>query len=285
MSSHDPAARYRPVRTSLWPTFSCLSPEARLTMVALLTGSTSNMAGIGYMLREPLMRETGLDAGEIESALAELEKKPTAARSFIVRDDLVIWCRDALRDAPKVLDERQRFASDLHRKGVKALLGTLPATSPTVQKFKRAYKLALQAPSEPLRSPSETPPKVRRTDSDSENRTQIRRTDTEGESEGKPNTAGDASPATPSGSLSLVSSNHGNGHGHSESASAPALRETATADRRAQAHAGWTAYRYPTSDEMDLESTRISRQHPELSKDDIYVEALKSLNHLIGRQR
>jgi hypothetical protein len=262
--SLDPAGRYRPVRTSLWPTFGGLSPDARLVLLALLTGSTSNLAGITFLARETLRRETGLDADQLEAALLELEKQPTPARSFIVRDELVIWCRDALRDAPRVLDERQRFASDLHRRGIKALLGSLPATSPTVQKFKRTYRLALQAPSEGVgQGVSQGARKVRRTDTDTDSDTENRdrRTDTEREiQEGKPNTAGDVSPAAPSVSLSLQSSDHD--HVNPEEASTLASKGTTSSNGHSEPR------RRFTRDEYDAELTATMLRHPSWPKDD-----------------
>ena len=62
-----------------------------------MTGSTSNLAGITYLSRETLTRETALTPAELEAALLELEKSPTPSRSYLMRDALVVWLRGAPR--------------------------------------------------------------------------------------------------------------------------------------------------------------------------------------------
>jgi hypothetical protein len=162
-----------------------------LVFLALLTGSSSNLAGITFESREILSRETALTGSALETALAELEKLPTPARSFAVRDGVVIWLRTALEDAPGVFDERDHFVNYRHRTGVKAILGSLPATSVVVQKFKRHYRLALQGPSQGAsQGPTQSPKKDRRTDTETENRDQKRITERESR-EGEPRRLGD----------------------------------------------------------------------------------------------
>jgi hypothetical protein len=134
--------RFRYVRTSMWldADFVRLSAGAKLVLVALSTGSHSNLAGIGLLHREILARETGLSADELEAALAELEKRPTPKRSLITRDHLgVVWVRRFLADDPS-RDNDPEVRNPKHRRAVEVILGTLPSSSSTVKKFRDCYK-------------------------------------------------------------------------------------------------------------------------------------------------
>ena len=82
------------------PDFQALSPHAKLVLLAMMTGSQSNLAGIAFEAPEALARETRLSSPEIEAALSELEKAPRPGRSFVVRDAGVIWVRRQLADDP-----------------------------------------------------------------------------------------------------------------------------------------------------------------------------------------
>ena len=97
--------RYRSVRVAKWgdPAFRRLTPHARLLLLALLTGSSSSLAGIGLAYGEALTAETGLTPAEIEAAYGELERHPTPARSFIVREgpDRVGSGRSGRRSGPR----------------------------------------------------------------------------------------------------------------------------------------------------------------------------------------
>jgi hypothetical protein len=81
------------------PDFRALSPNARLVLFVLILGSQSP-AFINRYYREPLTAQTGLTANELEAALAELEKMPSPSKSWIVRDDAIVWVRNALKHSP-----------------------------------------------------------------------------------------------------------------------------------------------------------------------------------------
>jgi len=131
--------RYRPIAVSLWGSddFHKLSANARLVLVNLMTGSSSSLAGINFVYLEAVARETGLTHPEIETALHELEKKPTPRRSFIARDQArgVIWVRTQLRDDPGI----GQNLYETHKKGIAATLGSLPSDSPVVRQFRNFY--------------------------------------------------------------------------------------------------------------------------------------------------
>jgi hypothetical protein len=131
--------RYRPIAVSLWGSddFQKFSANARLVAVNLMTGSSSNLAGINFVYLEAVVRETGLTMPEVDTALHELEKKPTPGRSFIVRDQArgVIWVRTQLRDDPGI----GQNLYETHRKGIETILGSLPSDSPVVRQFRNFY--------------------------------------------------------------------------------------------------------------------------------------------------
>src|SRR5690242_15258788 len=136
--------RYRSIRVTLWgdESFHRLSPGARLVLMALMTGSLSNLAGIAHLHQGALELETGLGASEVEAALAELETRPSAARSFIVRDHGVVWVRDQLGSDPHWCDGNVN-----QQRGVETILGSLPSPA-LVRKFRSYYELRGQGASE-----------------------------------------------------------------------------------------------------------------------------------------
>ncbi len=119
--------------------FQRLSPIARLVLLALKTGTCSNLAGLGYAYTEPLCRDTGLPAADLEIALSELETLPSRARSFIVRDGALIWIRNQLRTDP-VLENDPEIRNSKIRMAIETIAGSLPRDSPAVQKFRSFYK-------------------------------------------------------------------------------------------------------------------------------------------------
>lgn len=143
--------RYRSVRVAKWgdATFQRLSSDARLLLMALLTGSTSSLAGIGHAYTEALIEETGLSSVQIEGAFAELEKQPTPARSFVVREGSVVWVRDALADDPARGDDPD-IRNPKHLTAIETILGSLPRTSGVVKKFRTYYKLDRRTVSRPV---------------------------------------------------------------------------------------------------------------------------------------
>jgi hypothetical protein len=115
--------------------FQALSPHARLTLLVCRLGSLNGPASIFRYYREPLMVQTGLTAAELEAALSELEKKPTAAHPWIHRDDSIVWVRNGLKHDPTLSLQHQH-----HRESILRAISALPYT-PTVKKFFRYYGL------------------------------------------------------------------------------------------------------------------------------------------------
>ena len=159
--------RYRAVRVALWadPEFQALSANAKLTFLALSTGSHSNLAGISFLSLDTLQRETLLSREETEAALAELEKRPSPARSFIMRDaSPVVWVRNLLRDDPsrEKDDGGHERGTDVrnkkHRTAIETILGSLPKASPVVRKFRVYYNFLAHRVSDRVSdTPSHTP--------------------------------------------------------------------------------------------------------------------------------
>jgi hypothetical protein len=146
--------RYRSVRVAKWgdPDFKRLSPDARLLLLALITGSSSSLAGIGHAYTEALADETGLSSAQIEAAYGELEKKPTPARSFVVREGSVVWVRDALADDPS-RGEDPDVRNPKHLTAIETILGSLPRGLGVVRKFRAYYKLDRHTVSRPVPDP------------------------------------------------------------------------------------------------------------------------------------
>lgn len=134
------AGRYRHIYSALWSRrdFQALTPSARLVYLNLRTGTQSNLAGIGYVYREAIEQETGLDGGSLEGALGELEKMPTPSRSWIVREGTIVWVRDHLSDSP-ARESDPNVTNSKHRAAIGYILGSLPSGSPIVKKFRRYY--------------------------------------------------------------------------------------------------------------------------------------------------
>jgi hypothetical protein len=144
------------VYSALWARreFQALSPDARLVYLNLRTGTQSNLAGIGYVYREALVQETGLDTPALEAALGALEKMPTPAASWIVREGPIVWVRDHLNDSPAREDD-PNIRNSKHRAAIGYILGGLPADSLIVKKFRRYYNLGTDRVSHaPSRRPS-----------------------------------------------------------------------------------------------------------------------------------
>lgn len=207
--------RYRHVRIVMWAQsdWRSLSPEARLVYVALSTGSLSNMAGI-FLLPDvaPIVMDTGLPRARVEAALGELESRPSAKRSFIVRDEMVIWVRDQLGSDP-AREGDPDLRNINHRKGVETLLGNLPRQSSVVRKFRSYYHLAPQAPPQaPRQAPGEGAPQSRIPDTGAGNRKQET-----GTGEGEHERERQPPPARSDGASASASSNGNKGHDASKS--------------------------------------------------------------------
>jgi hypothetical protein len=200
--------RYRAVRVALWSRedFQTLAPPTRLTLLALSTGSFSNIAGIGLLSLEALRRETGLGATDLEAALGELEKRPTPGRSFIMRDEYaVLWVRNLLRDDPS-REKDPNVRNPNHRTAVETILGALPRTSPTVKKFKNYYGFTTHRVSgTPFDTPSDTP-----SHTPSQSRIRRRRTETENGEGERESERGDGSPLVPPSVAGALDSDNGN---------------------------------------------------------------------------
>jgi hypothetical protein len=132
--------RYRMIPVGLWENteFQRLTPNARYVYMNLTSGSLSSFAGIGLLYIEALQRETGLRIAELENALAELEKTPTPARSWIVRDLGVVWVRRQLMSDPAI-EKAGGSPSAAQQIGIATHLGSLPQDSAAVRKFRRYH--------------------------------------------------------------------------------------------------------------------------------------------------
>jgi hypothetical protein len=126
--------------------FQRLSPPAKLVLLALSTGSLSNLAGLAFYYPEALERETGLTGDAIEAAMGELEKRPTPARSFVVCDLGVVWIRDLLRSDP-AREGDPEIKNQKHRTAIQSILASLPRDSAAVKKFRDAYHFRSHTPS------------------------------------------------------------------------------------------------------------------------------------------
>src|SRR5947208_2221908 len=89
------------------PDIQKLSPQARPVLLTLRPGPQTNAAGIFSCYTEVLVHQTGLARETVERALEELQRA-----SWISRDGLVIWVRNALRDDPlmRLADVKHRIA-------------------------------------------------------------------------------------------------------------------------------------------------------------------------------
>lgn len=140
--------RYRSWRVATWadPDFQALTPSAKLVLLALSTGSLSNLAGVTFYYPEALERETGLTGEVIEAAMGELEKRPSPARSFVVRDLGVVWLRDQLRSDP-AREGDPEIRNPQHRTAIENILASLPRDSVAVKKFRDSYHFRSHTPS------------------------------------------------------------------------------------------------------------------------------------------
>jgi hypothetical protein len=129
-----------------------VSADARLLLVNLRTGSSSNLPGINHVYQEALERETGLSPGEIRNAFAELQKG-----GFVVFDRGVAWVKDQLKTDPSREDD-PNCTNPKHRTNIESVLGSLPRESLAVKKFREYYKFPAHRVSRtPSRTPSHTP--------------------------------------------------------------------------------------------------------------------------------
>jgi hypothetical protein len=150
--------RYRFLWTGI--PFQRLSPPAKLVLLALSTGSLSNLAGLAFYYPEALERETGLTGDVIEAAMGELEKRPSPARSFVVRDLGVVWIRDLLRSDP-AREGDPEIENQKHRTAIETILAALPRDSAAVKKFRDAYHFRSHTPSHrPPRKASRRAPRT-----------------------------------------------------------------------------------------------------------------------------
>jgi hypothetical protein len=140
---------YRTSRVSKFSELAAagVSANAKLTYFYLALGPFSSFAGIGRVSMDSIAHDTGLSRAEIESALAELEKRPTPARSFIVydREHGIVWVRDYLKDDP-AREKDPQVLNESHRKGIENTLGDLAKDSPAVKKFRLYYHFTRYTP-------------------------------------------------------------------------------------------------------------------------------------------
>ena len=140
---------YRWARVSKFPELAAagVSPNGKLLYFYFALGPFSSFAGIGRVSLDTIASDTGLSRAEVESAAAELEKRPTPAQSFIVydREHGIVWVRDYLKDDP-ARDKDPQVLNESHRKGIENILGDLAKDSPTVQKFRRYYHFTRYTP-------------------------------------------------------------------------------------------------------------------------------------------
>jgi hypothetical protein len=140
---------YRTSRVSKFSELAAagVSANGKLLYFYLALGPFSSFAGIGRVSMDSIAHDTGLSRAEIESALAELEKRPTPDQSFIVydREHAIVWVRDYLRDDP-AREKDPEILNETHRKGIENTLGDLPKGSGAVKKFRRYYKFTRHTP-------------------------------------------------------------------------------------------------------------------------------------------
>jgi hypothetical protein len=124
-----------------------VSASGKLLYFYFALGPFSSFAGIGRVSLDTTASDTGLSRAEIATALAELEKRPTPSRSFIVydRERHIVWVRDYLKDDP-AREKDANICNETHRKGIFRTLGDLPKDSPAVRKFKLYYHLTRHTP-------------------------------------------------------------------------------------------------------------------------------------------
>lgn len=118
------------------PDYQVLSSHARLTLLTLRLGGQSTIAGIGRVYMEALVAETGLSRRQVNAALCELEQKPSPEAPWIVRDENLIWIRNALRFDPTLT-----LNNSNHVPPVQRAVAALPRSSQVVQRFRSYYRL------------------------------------------------------------------------------------------------------------------------------------------------
>jgi len=128
---------YRGVYTILidHPDYQRLTSNARLVLLTLRLCSQAGVAVIFRMYPAMLAEQTGLTVAEVEAALGELEKSPSAERPWIFREAGVVWVRNGLRHDPNV-----SVGYDKHRKAIVRAVAGLPRLG-IVRKFCRYYDL------------------------------------------------------------------------------------------------------------------------------------------------
>jgi hypothetical protein len=118
------------------PAWITLSAHAKVIYVTCIGFDGCTLAGIfRYHDVAVLVRYSGLSLAETESALAELEKKPTPETSFIVRDSEVLWLRRYLNQHSGLSK-----ANLTHQTAIRNTVNALPADSDVVRKFRKYYK-------------------------------------------------------------------------------------------------------------------------------------------------
>jgi hypothetical protein len=124
-----------------------VSANGKLLYFYFAMGPFSSFAGIGRVSVDTTASDTGLSRAEIETALAELQKRPTPSRSFIVcdRERNIVWVRDYLKDDP-AREKDPDIRNETHRKGIENTLGDLPRDSPAVRKFRSYYHFTRHTP-------------------------------------------------------------------------------------------------------------------------------------------
>jgi hypothetical protein len=129
---------YRGVYTSLIddPDYQRLTANARLTLLTLRLCAHAGVAVIFRLYTAVLAEQTGLAVHDVEAALGELEKSPSAERPWIYREAGVVWVRNALRHDPNV-----SLGHDKHRTAIVRAVAGLPRLG-IVRRFCRYYGLA-----------------------------------------------------------------------------------------------------------------------------------------------
>jgi hypothetical protein len=144
-----PKGHYRTSRVSKFQELAQagVGANGKLLYFYFALGPFSSFAGIGRVSIDTTASDTGLSRAEIETALAELEKRPTPSRSFILydRERHIVWVRDYLKEDP-ARDKDPDILNETHRKGIENTLGDLPRDSPAVRKFRSYYNFHRHTP-------------------------------------------------------------------------------------------------------------------------------------------
>ena len=114
---------HRKVPPKLWtgdiiPLFPCLSSDAKLVALYLLTSPETNLFGMYGVRSEDIATNTGLDENRVSDALDELE----AARLVSYDDEMgQVWVRDFIRTQHLDLATNRELRAELSQQAQDAL--------------------------------------------------------------------------------------------------------------------------------------------------------------------